>query len=519
MMIVLSELCKTESSTSTDKTLGELQNADATVRLKQILKNDILIYILIQDTPKELITGIPEKIWEKHLEIEVTIQDLKTILGRSTILRAESDNTKELLQRVRTHLPFAKELEIQKSLFSHCQFFRFGDKNRYLLSSDPETEHDERCNTFLFKEFPNIIIGMFSNKELKEELLRLNQMLDELRFQIEINENGIPELIFENDPIMLAIRKDHIEELKNKSIELSQKQDQLAEDLTSNLSKLKRSVRALDSKNDEIFINLIETLEKDHAEVKELFLDRERVMNKIKTSSNYYFTEVEKIIGDFEETVFQKEDGLSKPKIYTENLQTSEFVRFEESPYRSTHDDYLSRIEQQKSILDSVPLQWCGCYYIVESTPKRAIKIFSDLVMGIGRFMGLWITGMTRDRFIQENKLLNTTGYQLGTDDKEGCIPPVLSNIAHLISEFLSTSVHSVIYMDCIDALIEYNDIDRVLKFFNNIKDSIIMNDSIMIFSIKESITQKYEPAKLLRNSIDLTHTEPVLEDLIEGIF
>jgi hypothetical protein len=128
--------------------------------------------------------------------------------------------------------------------------------------------------------------------------------------------------------------------------------------------------------------------------------------------------------------------------------------------------------------------------------------------------MGLWISQLNKEIFINKYKLKDVPGFQLNTDNSEEFLPPILSKISHSINEFLSINIHSVIYFEGFDFLIKHNDITRVLTFCNNLKDSIVLNDSILILSVNESFLRKNDLKSICQNSIDLTQLEISMDDL-----
>jgi hypothetical protein len=123
------------------------------------------------------------------------------------------------------------------------------------------------------------------------------------------------------------------------------------------------------------------------------------------------------------------------------------------------------------------------------------------------------------EEFKNNNNLSKIQGYQISTEQDERFIPPTLDKIAVIIEEFLSSNLHSVIYLDGIEHLIKSNDLESVFKFCNKIKDSIVLNDSIIIISINNTSFENETLKELLKNSINITKVEVVFEDLLERIF
>ena len=174
---------------------------------------------------------------------------------------------------------------------------------------------------------------------------------------------------------------------------------------------------------------------------------------------------------------------LGRPKVYTD-ATPSEYFSYDKSPYKRVEEDLSPVSESKPELLETIPLEWCSSYVLFEHKPSRSLKIFSDLVKD--RFLGLCITRNERNVLLSEFKFKDTEIYQINTVEGENIMPPILSKISHVINDFLSNNIHSIIYIDGFDFLIEANDFNRVIKFNDNIKESIVLNDSILILSINE---------------------------------
>jgi len=210
--------------------------------------------------------------------------------------------------------------------------------------------------------------------------------------------------------------------------------------------------------------------------------------------------------------IFQKGDAVAQSIL-------SPFAGLDLSGASTSNHNDLSGLDLEDRELDAIPLEWCSCYSILEPRPKRGIEIFCDLVSGHAHFQGLWITGENRKDFITNNNLSKIQGYQFFSEKQDGFIEPDLQEINWLINEFLSSNLHSVIYFDSLNILIVKNGIENVLKFCNNVKDSIVMNDSIIITSINQEKYEKETLNELLNNSINITEVDVIFEDLMKGIY
>jgi hypothetical protein len=518
---VLNDMISDGTSDFTFKHLGSLDNREHLIDVQRLLCNDTLIFILKLDTPKELETGTPEKIWEQQLEIEATTQDLKNTMGLATVLKANSDDHQKLLMNVRLNIPFAQNQMVHYSMFDFGQMFKIGDDNKYVFSVDNDRPRNEMCNEFLSKIFPYILTLKFQLILDSNGFSKYKNHLNEINSQIQLNKSDLPALKLEKDPIMLAIRKDHLEELSAEAINIKSKLEQIMEDHNSNLLKLKSAVKKVKIDKDDIFKDLIQKFENDYSTIQKGYAACMELLDEIFSGYEYYVTEIteliEKLESDFEESTSSM--AVEKPKIYSGGKNGSDIITMDKSPYKSMRREYLSELDVEPALLDSIPLEWCSCYSIIEPAPKRGIELFHDLVSGHAHFQGLWITGEDFEEFKKYNNLSKIQGYQISTEQDEEFIPPILDKIADIIEEFLSSNLHSVIYLDSIEHLIKNNDLESVFKFCNKIKDSIVLNDSIIIISINNTSIQNETLKELLKNSINITKVEVVFEDLLERIF
>ena len=93
--------------------LGYVNRPDESVAAKQLLFNDILIFIINLTTSVDYETKTPELDWERQLEIEITTRDFKNVLGKSSVLQTYSREYDDILFNVRMKMPFAQNQTIQ----------------------------------------------------------------------------------------------------------------------------------------------------------------------------------------------------------------------------------------------------------------------------------------------------------------------------------------------------------------------------------------------------------------------
>lgn len=494
--------------------LGALNNSDGTVNAQQIFFNNTLIFLITLTTPKNFETDVPEKTWEQQLEIEITTQDLKNALGLATVLHSKSSLIEEVLMKVRINLQLAKDQTVNYSTFNFCQMFQFGNISKYLLLTEPGRSNEEMYKKFIEYDFPYILAITFRLDKIYKNFKNVKSQLISIDEQIKQHLLGLPMLEYEIDTIMLAIRKDHVEDFYKDASKLKSNIKKYADKFDYELIKIRTMIKKIGLINDDIFKKYLTKFENYFKKMDQWVFEGEKIFKEIFNGYEKYTKALSQLLEQFEKDS-KKGLGLdTKPKIYTSPKAKSETISIEGAPYKSIREDYVKPEDIKPEIFDKLPLEWCSCYHLIENQPSRSIEIFSDLVKGRGKFMGLWITQIQKENFQTKFKLNDIYGFQLNTEEGEEFLPPILSRISHSINEFLSTNIHSIIYFEGFDFLLKFNDQKRILTFSNNIKDSIVLNDSILILSLNDSIAKNNNLKSIMENSIEITNSDVSLDDL-----
>jgi hypothetical protein len=493
--------------------LGELKNLDKTITARQIIFNEVLVFIVSISTPGNFETNNPDRYWEQFLDIELTARDLKNILGIASIITTMSEHPEKILMNVRMNIPFAKDQIINYSIFNFGRLWRFGDKCNYLLVNNPIQPQHNKVEIFLTNSFPYTISLNLTIKENYKFFLEYQKQCKDMEAQMDQHNQELVGLENETDSIMLAIRKDHVEEINKSIMGIKNKISNYAERLDLNFIKLETSVQTFSQVNDHIFVEDIKLANEYNEYVQNWMKSCNNRFNKISSDIFNYIDNITEIIDKLKT---RSRETISQPKKYTPVTPKEEILPIEVSPYKKFREKYMTGLTRPAEILDSIPLEWCSSYILIEQKPSRSLRIFSDLVTE--KFLGLCISPDERETIIKKFNILDTYVYQIKTDSGEYFVPPILSKISHLINDFLSNNVHGhgIIYLNGIDFLIQSNDFNRVLKFNNNIKESIVLNDSILIMSVKDSSIEESQLALLLENSINLTNYDVEFEDLVD---
>ncbi|MFW9877278.1 MAG: DUF835 domain-containing protein [Candidatus Thorarchaeota archaeon] len=505
----LSNLNQEEIADSSFHQLGFVSRSDESVAAKQLLFNDILIFIINLTTSVNYETETPESDWEQQLEIEITTRDFKNVLGKSSVLQTYSRDYDDILFNVRMKMPFAQNQTIQYCILDFGQFCRFGSDDYYLMVIDPSLLQERKLENLMVNDFPYILSLSLMIKQNYKLFNRYKYKLADIQKQIEQHNKELDNLTNETDPIMLAIRKDHMNEVGKDALAIKTGFKECADGLDLYLNKFEAAVNNLNLVQDSLFETDVRKFQQLQNDIQKVTDNSNELFEQIKMDVENYSNLITLLIRKLETL---EDNSIDKSKPYSSSV-TKEILSLEKSPYERIKKEFSISATSEPELLDTIPLEWCSSYIFHEPKPSRSLKVFSDLVTK--RFMGLCITLEDRGKIAEKYKIDDSSIYQITNETGVQSVPPVLSKISHMINEFISNNIHSVIYMDGIEYLINYNDFDRVLKFCDNIKESIVLNDSILFFSMKGSTLDQNELARLTENSIDLTKSDVDFDDLI----
>jgi hypothetical protein len=491
---------------------GSLTNPDETVSAHQLLVNDVLVLSITISTPEDYKTETPESDWEEQLDIAVTARDLTNILGTASVLQTGSENYNEILMSVRMKMDIAKNQMIHYSNLDFGHFYRFGKDDNYLLVLDLPQNNQEQFNNFLLKELPYLLTLNLLIRENHRLYDNAAELITDLDHQMEQHIKELPKIKKETDPIMLAIRKDHVSELEKKAKNLLTEIRNNADQIDMNLAKLLEPQTKLKTIIDAIFVDDVKSFQEYKNDIMNWLSIGEGIYPRISAKVEDYTNQIAGIIQSMEPSVEKEKGILGRPKFYTPKQEIGEFS-IDTSPYKSAKDGLSHDIEKRTELIESIPLEWCSSYILLEQNPGRSLKIFSDLVND--RFLGLVITKKELEALIEQYKFKDTEMYQLSDEPGDKRTPPILSKIAHIINDFLNNNIHSIIFLEGLDYLAQVNDFKRVLQFNNNIKESIVLNDSILLISMKASDFDNEQLKQIMENSINISDLNVEFEDIL----
>ncbi|MBU7017773.1 MAG: PAS domain S-box protein [Theionarchaea archaeon] len=125
------------------------------------------------------------------------------------------------------------------------------------------------------------------------------------------------------------------------------------------------------------------------------------------------------------------------------------------------------------------------CYLIFEKNPVKSLRIFCDLVThGIPGFV---ISRMHPDKIKMKYKLARTPMLWLTQSETENALNPNdLSKLNYIVEDFTRKCEESVILLDGLEYLVTQVGFSPVIKYVEELKDVVVVNNSRLIISFHE---------------------------------
>ncbi len=125
------------------------------------------------------------------------------------------------------------------------------------------------------------------------------------------------------------------------------------------------------------------------------------------------------------------------------------------------------------------------CYLVFEKNPVKSLRIFCDLVThGIPGFV---ISRVHPDKIKMKYKLARTPMLWLTQSETESALNPNdLSKLNYIVEDFTRKSEESVILLDGLEYLVTQVGFSTVIKYVEELKDVVVVNNSRLIISFHE---------------------------------
>ena len=125
------------------------------------------------------------------------------------------------------------------------------------------------------------------------------------------------------------------------------------------------------------------------------------------------------------------------------------------------------------------------CYLIIEKKSEKALEIFCDLVThGIPGFV---VSRVYPEKLKRRYKLAKTPMLWLSQSEVENAVTPNdFSKLNFIIGDFTKKSGESVILLEGLEYLITQTSFETVVKYVEELKDIVVVNNSRLIVPIHE---------------------------------
>ena len=139
-------------------------------------------------------------------------------------------------------------------------------------------------------------------------------------------------------------------------------------------------------------------------------------------------------------------------------------------------------------------------YLVLEPKPQVTYEIFTDLMRE--QYQGLIITRTFPDKIRDQYGLKVTPIVWLSVKEQsENSISPTnLGKLAWLVKEFLDKCDRGVVLLDGFEYLTINNSFDRIIKFVQEIQETIVVKSAIMLMNVSERSLDSRELALLGRD-------------------
>ncbi|MBU7019052.1 MAG: PAS domain S-box protein [Theionarchaea archaeon] len=130
-------------------------------------------------------------------------------------------------------------------------------------------------------------------------------------------------------------------------------------------------------------------------------------------------------------------------------------------------------------------------YIVLERKPEKSFKIFVDLVThGIPGFV---ISRVYPEKVKRKYNLVKTPIVWLSRTERKNAInPDDLSKLRYIIEDFTKKSEESVVLLDGLEYLTTQTSFETVLKYLQELKDTVVLNNSRLIISLhRETLTSR----------------------------
>lgn len=147
-----------------------------------------------------------------------------------------------------------------------------------------------------------------------------------------------------------------------------------------------------------------------------------------------------------------------------------------------------------------------GAFMIKEQVPKLSLKAFTEL-LSLG-YKGLCISRIPPEKLGKIKEYEGSKVLWLSKKTGENCIPPSLTKLSHEIMDFIKEKKGKLILLDGLEYIIGNVEFTKVIKFVNELVDSISIHRGILIMPVDPQTVDPKQLALLQRDMAAVDTTE-----------
>jgi len=165
-------------------------------------------------------------------------------------------------------------------------------------------------------------------------------------------------------------------------------------------------------------------------------------------------------------------------------------------------DGFASQTDSAPS--SDIPLEWGTTYITMETDPRDAFRFFRSLMEHDVEVMA--ITRTPPDRIRQKYKLTKGEYFWMSKKKHRSSIKPSPETLNHDIKEYFRINPKSVVLLEGFEYIISNSDFEKALRLMDDLKESLVLTNSILIVSLLGPTYSEKEITLLEQDSRMLNH-------------
>jgi len=494
------------------KVIDSQHTQDNSVWLKMDLAHDVIIITLLINSPAGTDTDEPWEFWHgSYLEARRYRLKLEHLFYYSTVLqtivndtsdRDGSDPAEFIAKKLVADFPPFKNTTVDSAVLPAGKLWRFGVNQRFMFTLTKDNE--EKASMFLANDFSYIvsILGKIENHYL--QAVSLYENLNQMERTAQDLEVQLPDILACEDTKMLQARKSEVDRLGKKAVEMLSSLRICGTNIEANLKNLNSAVPGHTGDDKDLFQNLIGI----YAEYQENISSWSDVADNILMRINKYTEDTKTKLTEY----IQHEKMKDSLKIMPETRKPYKTTA-EEGDYGMARDQYQDEFKDEPLPAGERAVEWGSNYLFYEDDPENCFDLAAMLCRQGQNIMCITRQHPDKVKKSCEMEQAAVKLFWLSTTACEFCLPPTLTRISHEISKYLKEKGRGVVMLDGLEFLVNHNDFLQVLKFLDSVKETIVVNRSILLLTLSPHAFSPKE-LSLIRKNTDVIESRPAQYDL-----